>query len=366
MDDTGNPGILRLFTSGLYGQLTWLLPFALIGLLAWIRRPAEWTLKGVDDAGYFSKKGLTILAMCLWLFPGLLYFSFTTGFWHTYYIATIAPPLAALTGIGAAGMYTAYMQGSRTGWILIAAIAVTAIAQVMFLLSSTLSGSAILVLALATAIIIVTTALAVLFLSHRVVRDPVKTLTVALAVGLLFVAPCIWAGVTVMSGSGNFLPVAGPQQGRGTGGGPGGDGRFGSADSGSGLTDYLVSHKSGERWIVAVASSNEASGIILSTGEPVMALGGFSGSDQTLSTSDLTTLVDSGAIRYFYLSSSGDRGGMGGSSGNAAVTSWVSTHCSAIPASDYGGTAYSGDSGTGMQGSAGSGKVLYDCRNTTA
>ncbi|NMB78621.1 MAG: phospholipid carrier-dependent glycosyltransferase, partial [Methanomicrobiales archaeon] len=108
MDDNGSPGILRLFGSGLYGQITWLLPFALIGLLAWFRKPAIGDLKEREKTGYFNERSLVLLAMCLWLFPGLLYFSFTTGFWHTYYLATIAPPLAGIAGISAPGLYASY------------------------------------------------------------------------------------------------------------------------------------------------------------------------------------------------------------------------------------------------------------------
>ena len=33
------------------GDISWLLAFALIGVLAWIRRPATLTLKGIKEAG---------------------------------------------------------------------------------------------------------------------------------------------------------------------------------------------------------------------------------------------------------------------------------------------------------------------------
>ena len=51
-----------------------------------------------------GERGLTLIAMLLWLLPGLLFFSFTTAFGHSYYIATIAPPLAGIVGIGALAM----------------------------------------------------------------------------------------------------------------------------------------------------------------------------------------------------------------------------------------------------------------------
>ncbi|MEN6396875.1 MAG: glycosyltransferase family 39 protein, partial [Methanoregula sp.] len=96
MGDTGSPGIFRLAGEGLVGQLSWLIPFGLIGLLAWWRRPATLSCDGLKESGYFTERGLCLLGLLLWLVPGLCYFTFTTGFWHTYYIATIAPPLAGL------------------------------------------------------------------------------------------------------------------------------------------------------------------------------------------------------------------------------------------------------------------------------
>ena len=105
----GAPGLTRFFGEALAGQFSWLLPLALIGLLAWVRRPATLTLKGFEKSGLFSERGLVLIAMLFWLVPGLLFFSYSTAFGHTYYIATIAPPLAAIVGIGAIAMYREYL-----------------------------------------------------------------------------------------------------------------------------------------------------------------------------------------------------------------------------------------------------------------
>ncbi len=367
MDNTGSPGILRLFGSGLAGQLSWLLPFALIGLLAWIRRPAELSGKALEDAGYFSERGLVLLAMCLWLFPGLIYFSFTTGFWHTYYLATITPPLAALVGIGATGMYTLFREGAGpAGLLFIGAVLVTGLVQAA-ILSSTGSGwSGTVVLLLANAILAVVIILAVLTLTRRHRSGTIPRIAVAVAVGLLLITPTIWAFSTMANGGGTLPAASGPQAVRGSiGGMPGnGMGQGGSSGKDFGLADYLVSHKSSERWIVAVASSREASGIILSTGEPAMAMGGFTGSDRILTIDRLTSLISNGEIRYFYLSGGTDN--RGGSAGNALVSSWVSSHCTVIPATEYGGAdTGSTTSPAGMQAGGlpgGGSNTLYDCR----
>lgn len=363
MDDAGSPGVLRLFGSGLYGQISWLLPFALIGLLAWVRRPAAWNLQGIGKAGYFSERGLTLFAFCLWLFPGLLYFSFTTGFWHTYYLATIAPPLAAVAGISAAGMYRMFAGGGVRAWLLPAAVLITGLAGAVFLLGNSVAWTGTLAVVVAAATVLLTAALAVMVFTRRTPTGILPKVVIALAAGLLFAGPCIWAGTTLHAG-GNILPVAGPQAMRGTGGMPGGNMAFESTGESSGLTGYLLSHKGGETWIVAVASSHEASGIILSTGEAVMALGGFAGSDQVLTTGSLADLITTGKIRYFYLGSTGSRGGP--DSGSSAVSSWVNSHCTVVPASEYGGRDSAGEE-TGLSGGlSGGAGTLYDCRNATA
>ncbi len=118
----GTPGITRFLGEQLAGQFSWLLPLALIGLLAWVRRPASLTLKGFEDTGITGERGLTLTAMLLWLVPGLLFFSYSTAFGHTYYIATIAPPLAALVGIGVVAMFREYLAEGWKGWIFVGAV----------------------------------------------------------------------------------------------------------------------------------------------------------------------------------------------------------------------------------------------------
>jgi 4-amino-4-deoxy-L-arabinose transferase-like glycosyltransferase len=335
-DGTGTPGITRLFSEGLAGQISWLLPFALIGLLALWKRPAALSLKGLEDAGQSGEKGLTLMAMGLWLLPGLLYFSFTTGFWHTYYIATIAPPLAALAGVSAAAMYAAYLEGGVKGWLLPAAILVTGLVQVVFLLyTAAWSGP------LPALVGIGTVAFTTLLIAFRM-RNPdgtgkINQIVAVGAISLLFIAPFVWACTPLMYGSGNILPVAGPRlSGQGTG--DGGMNAMPGASSDSSvpdLADYLLTHSTGETWIVAVPSSMGAGAeLIIETGKPVMSLGGFGGSDEVLTVDVLKQMVDDGEIRYFYLS--GAQGG-GGTSGNSELFSWVQSSCAAVPSSSWGG-----------------------------
>jgi 4-amino-4-deoxy-L-arabinose transferase-like glycosyltransferase len=335
MDETGTPGISRLFGAGLAGQISWLLPFALVGLVAWWRRPASLSLAGLKDAGLFSERGLVLLAAWLWLLPGLLYFSFTTGFWHTYYLATIAPPLAMVVGISALGLYEAYGSGGMRGWLLVGAVAVTGLIQVLFL-SYSEPWSGPLVPVLLAGVVVFSILLAVLKFRNPPGTGYYSRVIAAAAIAILFLATTVWAVTPLVSGNSGNLPVAGPQVNRG-GAGMGNT----LSETGNGtsrLAEYLLSHQTGETWIVAVPSSNsQGAGLIIETGEAVMSLGGFSGSDQILTVNSLKRLIDAGRIRYFLGSGIGSGGGTGG--GNAEIFTWVSDHCAVVPAADWGGSS---------------------------
>ena len=101
--------------------------------------------------------------------------------------------------------------------------------------------------------------------------------------------------------------------------------------------------------------------IIIDTGLPVMALGGFAGSDEILTVDGAKSLIHDGKVRYFLTSSSTTGGGMGGSS-NSGIYSWVSTHCTAVSASEWGGSTETRSNKTGTV-SPGIGTSLFSSGN---
>ena len=80
-------------------------------------------------------------------------------------------------------------------------------------------------------------------------------------------------------------------------------------------------------WVAAAIGSQNAAGLQLATELPVMAIGGFNGSDPSPTLAQFQALVKAGRIHYF--AASNGRGGgprrrrRGGSS---AITSWVTAH----------------------------------------
>jgi 4-amino-4-deoxy-L-arabinose transferase-like glycosyltransferase len=414
MFGTGQAGPLRLFTeSDLSGQIAWMLALAFIGLVVacWqerVRLP-------------LSKQQQALVLWGLWLLTTYGFFS-VAGFFHPYYLITMGPPIAALVGIGLVTLWKEYQHSGWRGWLLPLALLATAAVQVYLLLGySTQSNILTPIVLTLSALVAVILGIARLFEGIRV-PSLVRTAT---TIGLLavLIAPTTWAALTIMGG-GQDLPSAGPSRGGMFGGGPGGNGqraferangRYGTANrqgnaqqgtpsangappniGGGGpsnsnnnkLQEYLLANQGSTRFLVAVPSSQMADSLILNTGKPVMALGGFTGSDPILDTQKVATLVSNGTVRFFLLSGgrSNQQSAQSGNNGNntnkqaaqsgnhthqqaggpggqqSSVTSWVTNHCSTVPSDQWQSTQSQNQDGQSFGGGFGGGsQQLYDC-----
>jgi hypothetical protein len=136
--------------------------------------------------------------------------------------------------------------------------------------------------------------------------------------------------------------------------GPGDMGGPGESGSTAALTTSLLAHTTNETGILAVPGSHQGADLIIATGKPVMCLGGFFGSDQVLNVTTLQEYIHDGKVRFFQTGS--ESGGTG--SGNSALFSWVSIHCSAVSLSE--GTGLAGIAAN-RSGENKAGTSLYDC-----
>ena len=125
----------------------------------------------------------------------------------------------------------------------------------------------------------------------------------------------------------------------------------------------LEAHRDGATWLVAVQGSSSAASIILATGGiPVMAMGGFRGTDAAPTLAQFEQYVKQGKVHYVLADGRGG-GGFGGGSGGtvASVTSWVEQNCTAVPASAYDGAASGGATSAGTGAAVGAAQALYRC-----
>ena len=317
MFNTGNPGLLRLFNEPLGGQIVWLLPMALLGMLAlaWQRRP-----RFRED-----RQQQSLILWGTWLLTMAVFFSVAT-FFHQYYLSTFAPAICALFGIGVVVMWQDYRRSGWRGWLLPLALLLTALEQIHIIMSDPSWGTWLIpLIAIPCAI-----AAVILFAARLIPRLRLNARVLAAALGIallaLMLTSAVWSTIPVLADETSSLPVAGA-----SGQFTGGQGVRSTIDTA--LISYLEANKGSAKYLVAVVSSNEADSIILETNQPVMALGGFSGSDPILTTTQLAALVKSGAVRYFLLNGSGG-GGPGGSSQSTLIT-WITQHSKTVSSSQW-------------------------------
>ena len=102
---------------------------------------------------------------------------------------------------------------------------------------------------------------------------------------------------------------------------PGGTGVFEEGTVAQELVTLVRQNAAEYRWAVAMTSANNAAPIQLAAGVPVMAIGGFNGTDQLYSLARFQQAVQSGQIHYYIAG-----GGFAGSPNIGVagqIASWV-------------------------------------------
>jgi len=100
--DVGDPGPLRLLDRQLGGQIGWLLPLAMVGLVvaswqSWKRRPCL----------PLNRQQQALVLWGTWFMSLVVFFS-VAGDWDPYYLAMLAPAVAALVGVGVVALWHDY------------------------------------------------------------------------------------------------------------------------------------------------------------------------------------------------------------------------------------------------------------------
>jgi 4-amino-4-deoxy-L-arabinose transferase-like glycosyltransferase len=410
----GSTGIFRLFQQEFGGQISWLLPAALISLAAmlWLTRRA-------------ARTDRTRAAALLWggwvLVTGLV-FSYMDGIIHPYYMVALAPGIAALVGIGATALWQERLglAGRIAAACAIAASAVWAYVLLnrtpdwlpwlrwVILIAGVAGAGAVL-------------AAPYLARSRRSRRGRLALVGVPLGLAMIagLAGPTAYALDTVNSTHTGAIPSAGPQGGGGFGGGPGGGfaggragqfghgtgtgrgfggggfggGGFGGGGAGgtgqtngagtgvpggttgpagstgtqpggasgasgtpgraggfgsfggrggagggrfggggglggnttvsSALVKLLEQDAASYKWVAATEGSEAAAPIELATGDAVMAIGGFNGTDPWPTLAVFEALVAKHEVHYYVGQGSES---FGGGQGSSAIATWIAAH----------------------------------------
>ena len=208
----GSAGITRLFTGEIALEVSWLLPAALVllvaGLAVTMRAPRTDRLRA---------------ALLLWggwtLVTGVV-FSFMSGTMHPYYTVALAPGIAALVGVGAVAFWRqrAGVVGRRT---LALAAAATAAWAFVLLAQSDEAFAWVRWIVLAAGVV----AVACLVPAGRLRRVALAGVAAAVLVGLA--APAAYAVTTAATAHSGSIPSVGTSASAMSGGPGGGTGERG-------------------------------------------------------------------------------------------------------------------------------------------
>lgn len=348
----GVPGLFRMFNSEFGGQIAWLLPSVLVlgaGLL-WLGRRAPRT----------DVVRASVIVWGAWVLVTGLVFSFMAGIIHPYYAVALAPGIAGLAGLGGVLLW------QRRGQLLAATLLAVAVAAAGFMAFDLLGGTTaygpplrwfVLMGALAAA--------AGLLLAGRFTSRVFQRTTAALALAASLAGPLAYSISTASVTHSGAIVSAGPSTGFGGfgAGGLGGRGGFGQNGAGqnaaqntppqalqqgtqggfggnrqgggmggllgattpsSELVTALKTGASSYTWAAAIVGSNNAAGYQLATELPVMAVGGFNGTDPSPTLEQFQQLVAQGKIHYFI--AGGTMQADSGSAAPAQITQWVAAN----------------------------------------
>ncbi|WP_026886503.1 glycosyltransferase family 39 protein [Clostridium beijerinckii] len=330
-------GITRLFSkNSLSDQIVWFLPLALLGFVAG-------AIKEKLRLKLDNKRKISLALWIIWLVPEFIYFSYTTGLFHPYYLTMMAPPAAALAGIGIVIMWKLYNEKKWASWLLPITLIIEGFVNMMMLsyFSNNLSDSVRKIILIALLLCFLTSLiLAILNLLSFIRRKNdtnlsdnkdihLKKILLGISMVSILTVPFIGSSSAITHSVNSTIPTAGLEL---LSNSERGGASFGKERSDNGknskLLDFLKSNITTEKYSLVVPSSQSADSIIIQTGEPVMALGGFSGSDKILSLDEFKEMVKNGEVRYVLT------GGMG-RGGSSEILNWVAENGTLVPESQY-------------------------------
>ncbi|MFG2025682.1 ArnT family glycosyltransferase [Streptomyces sp. NPDC048825] len=280
----GSSGTGRMFGEAVGGQISWLLPLALIAVASAtvfgfrrLRRSAP--VDTANRAGWVLWGG--------WLLVSAVVFSNQKGVFHPYYTTLMAPAIGALVGVGTVWALQKYRESEGLArFALPASVAVTA-GWAWVLVSRNTSWHGWLRYA-----VVIVALVAILSLVLR----KVPGLGLGLGVGAVLLAPAVWSGAAAASTTAiASLPAAGPTVDTMP---AGWDSAELTADQRK-ILDYATSNASGEAITLAVEGGSQAAGVyIVGSDATVVGMGGFDGKDPVPSLDQLSTWVREGRLRF--------------------------------------------------------------------
>jgi 4-amino-4-deoxy-L-arabinose transferase-like glycosyltransferase len=298
----GATGLGRLFRGDMATEISWLLPAALIALVAGLVLTARAPRTDLRRAALIAFGG-SLVVTCLT-------FSYMQGVIHPYYTIALAPEIAAVLAVTSSVLWE--RRASFTARIIGAALVETTVVWDVHLLGSWQPWLKV--------VLILASVVAVVALMFRDVLGRCAVAGLLAAVLAASGGQAAFALSTASHAHSGSIPSSGPAA---SAQGIGGDR---SATANEAVVALLA--KTTTRWAAATNSAGSSGPLQIASGRPVMAIGGFNGSDNAPTLAQFTAWVAAGQISY-YVSGGQGGGGGGGSTSASQIASWVAAHFTA-------------------------------------
>jgi 4-amino-4-deoxy-L-arabinose transferase-like glycosyltransferase len=336
------------------GQISWLLPGAIVAIVALLalteRRPRT------------DRTSAAMIIWIGWLLVTGLVLSFASGIIHTYYSVELAPAVCAVVAIGSAELWRERRTRAARAALAVGALVTGSWTAILFNRTPSYHPWVtwfVLAAAVATAGLLIAAS----------ARRLVLTATVLAGLVTLGGGSAAYALTTAARPHNGSVPAAGPQADRGiavlrpyrarlgnpagpdggpgpgglTGGPPGGApgaggpgfpaGRPMSAPAGgtAHVSTALVNllKQADTTWAAATTGAQSAAPLELASGEAVIAIGGFSGTDPAPTLAQFEQYVAAGQVRYFIEAGGTPPGGPTGFGNSGAIGLWVQSNFAA-------------------------------------
>ena len=310
----GNPnfdvGSGRLFDGSMGTEIAWLIPASLIciaaALLITRRAPRTNAVRGA------------CIVWGSWLVVTGLVISYSNGIIHPYYTVALAPAVAAGIGIGAPLLWRR-RSDIRAATALSGAVLITTV-----LASVLLARAETWLPWLRPAIAVAGVGAAALLVVAGRLPNPIGRGAAVLAVGACLAVPAASSVATAMTPHHGVIPSSDPWGTTGV--------NFGnfldSPDPSPALVAALSADADRYTWTAAAIGSSNAAGYQLASRTPVMAVGGFNGTDPAPTLDQFQQLVSKDKIHYFI---GGPMHGpmhaaASGSRESSDIAAWVAAH----------------------------------------
>ena len=189
------------------GEASWLLPFVLGGLIVlavvlWKRPMLLLSLSGEQHASFILWSG--------WLLIAALFFSFSQGLMHNYYLIMIGGPIAALTGMTLWALWQIIQTQWSLGWVLGRFLNLMGVTVSLADMDALIGNTSLDILTIAVAENLFT--LGVISAIASAGKPRFSSAAIGILLAAILVMPAVWSGLTTFNNFSSFLPSAGPAE----------------------------------------------------------------------------------------------------------------------------------------------------------